>query len=55
MRRMEVKQDEDWESIGFGNMEVIDDIDQSNLDREVGMEAWCKGFKRKWGKRSLIQ
>lgn len=25
--------------IGLGNMEVIDDIDKSNLDREGGMKA----------------
>lgn len=34
-------------AIEFGNMEIIDDIDKSDLDREGGTKAWGREFKRK--------
>lgn len=38
--------------IGLGNMEFIDDIDKSNLDREGGM---MEGVQEKMGRESLMQ
>lgn len=40
--------------IGFGIMEVIDDIGKGNLGRAGGLKARWRQFKRKWEERSLI-
>lgn len=41
--------------IGLGNMEVVDDIDKSNLDREGGMESLMERAQEKIGRESLIR
>ena len=40
---------------GPGNMEVIDDIDKSKLDREGGLKARWRQFKGRWEERSLVK
>lgn len=40
---------------GFGNMEVIDDLDQGDLHKEVRQKPDWGGFKREWKEKSLIE